>query len=200
MGPPPNTRTVSPALTSARATSCVATESGSMSAASSSASDAGTLRSRSTGTFQVLAHAARQIDAEHLEVVAKIVGADATRAAGAAEKNRLDHHAIAFGEAGSGGRLRDVGEDLMTDDAVLRHTMIEMPLEDVQVAAADAHAPHAEQRFAGRRALASAASRFQRSDYRDRTTRACACLLGVAWLFRTSLPGPRSRVVVELTI
>ncbi len=52
MGPPPNTSTASPGFTSARRTSCTAMASGSMSAACSSDSEAGTRMSRFSRTAQ----------------------------------------------------------------------------------------------------------------------------------------------------
>ncbi len=151
MGPPPKTSTASPAFTSARRTSCVATASGSITAASSSSSDAGTRSRRSVGTVPVLLHAARLLHAEHAQAIAEIGRAHAAGAAGAAHAQRLHHHALARAEARGARRLGDLGQRLVADDAAARDAVVEVALEDVQIGAADADAPHAQQRLAGRR-------------------------------------------------
>jgi hypothetical protein len=88
----------------------------------------------------VLAHPARKIDSENLELVAEVGGAHAAGAASSAADDGLDHHAIARGESAGPGRLDDLAEGLVADDATLRDAMVEMSLEDVQVRPADADA------------------------------------------------------------
>src|SRR5215813_3496003 len=93
----------------------------------------------------VILHAARHVHAEDLEAVADVGRAHPARAAFAAEPERLDDHAVARSEPAGRGRLGDLGEGLVADDAALRHAVVEMALIDVQIGAADADAPDAEQ-------------------------------------------------------
>jgi len=46
--------------------------------------------------------------------------------------DRLHHDAIARPEAAARGRLDDLREGLVPDDAALRDAVVEVPLEDVQ--------------------------------------------------------------------
>src|SRR6185436_15820211 len=95
----------------------------------------------------VLLHAARLVDTEHLERVAEVGRAAAARAAGAAHAQRLHHDPVARREARRARRLGHVGQRLVADGAAAGHAVIEMPLEDVQIGAADADAPHPQQRL-----------------------------------------------------
>src|SRR5205823_6262442 len=100
----------------------------------------------------VLAHAAGEVDAEHLELIAETRGAHATRAAGAAAHDRLDHDAVAGCKPAVLRRLDDLGERLVADDAAARNTVIEVTLVDVEVGTADVHPSHPQQCLAaGRR-------------------------------------------------
>ena len=107
--------TASPSFTSARRTSCVATASGSITAASSSPSVAGTREQARRRHRPVLLHPAGHVHAEHAQPVAEIGGAHPAGAAGAAHLERLHHHALARAEAAGGGRLHDVGQGLVAD-------------------------------------------------------------------------------------
>ena len=97
----------------------------------------------------VLLHPAREIDAQDLEVVADVVGADAARAARPAEPDGLHHDAVARRDAAAGRRLDDLGERLVADDPAVRDPVVEVALEDVEVGPADADAQHAEEGLAG---------------------------------------------------
>ena len=97
------------------------------------------------GNRQVLLHAAGQIDADHLQPVTEIAGAHAARAASAAEGERLDDHAVTLAECAGRRCGSDFSEDLVPDHASSRHAVIHVPLEDVEVRAADAHAANPQQ-------------------------------------------------------
>src|SRR5437763_8830258 len=108
----------------------------------------------------VLAHAAGQVDAEHLELIAEIRRAHPTRAARAAAHDWLDHDPVAGGEPAVLRRLDDLGERLVADDAAARNAVVEMALEDVEIGAADADPAHPQKRLAaGRRGYGDAARR-----------------------------------------
>ena len=156
MGPPPKTRTASPLFTFARADG-VGRDGERLDHGGVVVRERGRHLDEALGRHRpVLLHAAGQLHAAHLELVAEIGRAHPAGAAGVAEAERLDHDVIARGEAAAGRRLRDLGEGLVADDAALGHAVVEVPLEDVQVRAADADAPDLEQRLT-RRGLGSGA-------------------------------------------
>ena len=88
----------------------------------------------------VLPHATGQVDAEHLEAVAEVRRAHPAGPAGSADRERLDDDAVAGLEAAASRRLGDLAEGLVADDATLRHAVVEVALEDVEIGAADADA------------------------------------------------------------
>src|SRR5207247_101154 len=96
-------------------------------------------------------HAARQVHAEHLEAVAEVRGAEPAGPAAPAELERLDDDAVTGREAASCGRLGDLAEGLVADDAALRHAVVEVALEDVEVGPADADALDSQQGLPGPR-------------------------------------------------
>ena len=93
----------------------------------------------------VLAHAARQLHADDLERIAEVGGAHPAGAAGSAEREWLEDNTVAGREAARRGRLDDLGERLVADHAALRHAMVEVALEDVQIGAADADAADSQE-------------------------------------------------------
>ena len=125
----------------------------------------------------VLLHPARQVDAQDLQVVADVAGPDPARAARPAEPHGLDHDAVAGLDAAAGGRLDDLGERLVADDAAARDAIVEMPLEDVEIRPADAHPPDAEEGLAraGRGDRRLARGEGPRALVEDRAHRARGC-------------------------
>src|SRR3989442_3324140 len=90
-------------------------------------------------------------NAEHLEAVAEVRRSHPAGPTLLAERERPGDAAIAGVEAAPRGRLGHLAEDLVADDAALRHTVVEVALEDVQVGPADADALDPQQGLAGRR-------------------------------------------------
>src|SRR5262245_28400577 len=95
----------------------------------------------------VLLHPARKIDAEDLELVAEVRSAHAAGAAASAADDRLHHDSIAACEPARAGRLDDLAEGLMADDAPPGYAMVEVTLEDVKVRAADADPADPQERL-----------------------------------------------------
>ena len=76
-----------------------------------------------------------------------------------------------------GGALDDFGQHLVPDDSAARHAMIEVPLIDVQIGAADADPPDPEQRLPlprgrgwGLARLEGAVAAVERGSHRCRLT------------------------------
>ncbi len=86
-----------------------------------------------SGHRPVLLHAARRIDAQHLQLVAQIARAHPARAAGPAEDQGFDDDPVALAETDARRRRHDFREDLVADDAAPGDAMIEMPLVNMQV-------------------------------------------------------------------
>jgi hypothetical protein len=82
----------------------------------------------------VLLHPAGHVDATHLQLLAEVGGAHAARTTAPARHHGIDHHAITGLEATGRRRFHDLGERLVPDHAALRHAVIEVALEDVEVA------------------------------------------------------------------
>src|SRR5262249_2817419 len=96
----------------------------------------------------VFLHPAWEIHPHDLEVVAEVAGTDPARATRPAGSHGVHHDANAGLEDAAGRGLDDLGEGLVADDAAPRDSIVEVPLEDVQVGPADADPERAKERFA----------------------------------------------------
>src|SRR5690606_26563259 len=119
------------------------------------------------GHRPVVLHPAGRVDAENGEVPTEVRRTHPAVATGAAESDRLDDDAGAGCDRAVGRSRHDLRQHLVADRSVDRHAMIEMALEDVEVAAADAHAADAQERLAWSR---------RRHGLRDRLERPVAAI------------------------
>ena len=135
------------------------------------------------GHRPVLLHPAREVDAQDLQVVADVAGADPARPARPAEPDGLHHDAVARREAAAGGGLDDLRERLVADDPALRDPVVQVALEDVEVRAADADPQDAEESLAGtsRGDRGLARGEGSRALVEDRAHRARGCH-GTSWM------------------